>query len=427
MSYSSPFDTFVFEGFEFDRTSGLLTFRYSFDGKRAFSEHTRFDVPSDFNEEAFERAAFLAFVLAGVSYYKCYPTRKMTFATHRISPVQAEFFNTVYRDGLSQFVYENGLSPDDIGTFEASIETPPVAIEYDGTGILALQSGGKDSLLLACMLEQKGRQFTPWYLSQAASHPQILDTIGGELLTPKRELDKDALAAAISDGALNGHVPVTFINLAYALVDAVLHGQDMVLAAIGQEGEEPHAYIGDYPVRHQWSKTWQAEQLFAGYVHDFVSPVLRVGSPLRGFSELKIAELFVEYAWDRYGHTFSSCNVANYKQGQGNDRLVWCGHCPKCANSFLLLAPFVTEAELTGIFGKNLFGESDLTDTFKGLLGVDNVMKPFECVGETEELRRGYWLARGNGYSPLPFDVPKSDFDRDVLGPHQSWTDQMIQ
>jgi hypothetical protein len=32
-----------------------------------------------------------------------------------------------------------------------------------------------------------------------------------------------------------------------------------------------------------------------------------------------------------------------------------------------------------------------------------------------------------NGYTPLPFDVPTSDFDKDVLGDSQAWASQMIQ
>lgn len=171
---------------------------------------------------------------------------------------------------------------------------------------------------------------------------------------------------------------------------------------------------------HQWSKTWGAEQLFAEYVQRYISPDIHVGSPLRQYSELKIAELFVERAWDRFGHRFSSCNVANYRQGADNTELAWCGECPKCANSYVLFAPFLPSGELQSIFGgKDLFASPSLVDVFKGLLGIDGVMKPFECVGEVDELRSAYHTAQARGYTPLPFEVPVSHFDREYEYPAQ--------
>mgnify|MGYP007026543220 FL=1 len=200
----------------------------------------------------------------------------------------------------------------------------------------------------------------------------------------------------------------------------------MVLAAIGHEGEEPHVYIGDYPVTHQWSKTWPAEQIFQHYVSNNIATI-HVGSPLRGMSELKIAELFVEYGWGKYSRSFSSCNVGNYKLDHDNTELKWCGNCPKCANSYLLFSAFVEPNDLVQLFGGNLFEKESLIDDFKGLLGIDDVMKPFECVGEIDELRKAYGLALLRGYRPLPFDVPTSDFDKDRVYPSQAWATEMIQ
>lgn len=427
MSYQSPYREFVFERYDFDKSSGILTLEYSFDGTLRFVERVHFDAVQTYDETVFEQAAFMAFVLAGVSYYKCYPTKQVRFNGYDVTPEQATFFSNVYFHGLSQFVYENGLSPDDIAVFEPTTDGSARLTPYAGKGTIVLQSGGKDSLLLARLLEERRIDFSPWYISQVANHPAILDRVHGTLITPRREIDRATLAAEQPNGALNGHVPVTFITLSYALIDAVLRGKNTVLAAIGREGEEPHAYIGDYPVMHQWSKTWPAEQLFADYVRSFISPELRVGSPLRGLSELKIAELFVEHAWREFGHSFSSCNVANYKQGHDNAHLAWCGDCPKCANSFLLFAPFVEKDELVEVFGKDLFADTALTETFKGLLGVDGIMKPFECVGETDELRKAYHLAIENGHTPLAFDVPPSDYDKDAVTAAQPWASQMIQ
>jgi hypothetical protein len=115
-------------------------------------------------------------------------------------------------------------------------------------------------------------------------------------------------------------------------------------------------------------------------------------------------------------------------QGNDNTELKWCGECPKCANSFLLFAPFVPADELKSLFnGQDLFEKPMLQETFKGLLDIDGVMKPFECVGETAELRLAYHMAEDRGYGKLSFDVPESDFDYQHEYDAQAWARQMIQ
>ena len=131
-----------------------------------------------------------------------------------------------------------------------------------------------------------------------------------------------------------------------------------------------------------------------------------IGSLLENMNELEIAEEFAEKCWEKYGEKFSSCNVANYKQGEDNKALKWCGKCAKCANSYLLFCPYVAFNEQEKIFGRDLFLDPEMTEIFKGLLGIDGVMKPFECVASIGELRWAYHH-RLSGYGELPFEVPE--------------------
>jgi hypothetical protein len=407
---------FIFDGYEFDVATNTAVFKYRFPEKNlTYTETIVFksgDVP--YSQEALVRALDLSHVLTGVSYYKAFPTSEVEFTNGGVDGWQADFFNKVYQEGLSQYAYENELTRDDLAKFVASMETPPLpAAVYDGRGIVSMQSGGKDSLLVATLLDKSNTDYTPFYISSSNGYPAILDSLKEPLVLAQRKLDREGLRRASSLGGKNGHVPVTYIAMSYALVQAILLGKNTVLVAIAHEGEEPHGWIGDLPVNHQWSKTWQAEQLFAEYVRRYISPDIIVGSPLRRYSELKVSQLFADHAWPQFGKEFSSCNVANYKQGANNSKLTWCGQCPKCANSYLLFAPFINKNELQARLGGELFTKPELVDTFKGLLGVDGIMKPFECVGEVEELRRAYRLAVANGYAPLPFEVPLSDFDMD--------------
>ncbi len=416
--------TFVFESYRYDAELKHALFSYRFDDGRRFEERIQFHSAGEYDSDTLERALFLSFLLIGTSYYKTFPTTDVVFEKGTIDSWQADFLNNIYQEGLSQFAFENNLTRHDLAQFTASNEPSPTAIEYLGKGKLVLQSGGKDSLLTVSLLNDAHEVYTPWYLSSSAHHPKVLDELGQPLVVAERIIDREALRDAQADGAKNGHVPVTYIVQSIALIQAILLGKNEVLVSIAHEGEEPHAMIGDLPVSHQWSKTWQAEQAFADYIERYISPDIHLGSPLRRYSELRVAELFVMHAYEKFGHRFSSCNRANYQQGADNSELHWCGECPKCANSFLLFAPFLDAEELKSLFaGQDLFEKPLLQETFKGLLGIDGVMKPFECVGEVEELRSAYHTAQAKGgYKAVSFDVPEASFDYLKEYPAQDWS-----
>lgn len=413
---------FIFKAYGYDHASGTAHFTYAFENGPTFTEQITLQTAGDYNTEAFDRALQLAFLTVGTSYFKTFPTPEAHFEGIHLDAWQASFVNEVYQEGLSQFAFENELQRSDLLQVSGEGDAPQ-AVSYQGDGVLALQSGGKDSLLTASLLRDQNKAFTPWYVSSSDYHPAVLDDLGEPLVIARRTIDKDALSSAAAEGAKNGHVPVTYIVQSFALLQAILLGKQDVLVSIAHEGEEPHATIGDLRVTHQWSKTWHAEERFSEYVRRYISPDLRIGSPLRALSELRVAELFVQHAWENYGRRFSSCNRANYAQGANNTELTWCGECPKCANAFLLFAPFLPADELKDVFaGQDLFAKPLLEETFKGLLGIDGIMKPFECVGEIDELRSAYHRAQEKGgYATLPFDVPVAHFDHLAEYPAQDW------
>jgi hypothetical protein len=427
---------FRFVGYSFDPESRQASFKYAYDNINFCEELILESIEPDYNRQVFDRALFLAWILAGTSYWKTLHSRKVELGTGNLDAWQADFFNKVYQEGMGQFAFENSLTRDQLAHFtpntsEADSKNKNDALSYGGDGIIALQSGGKDSLLTASLLLENNQDFTPWYVPYSGSYPEVLNELdSNKLRLARRKIDTMTLRHTSEKGGLNGHVPVTYIIMSYALLDAIATNKKSVLVSIGHEGEEPHDQIGDLPVNHQWAKTWQAEQDFADYVRQYISPDLQIGSPLRGCSELKIAELFAEHAWLRFGNKFSSCNLGNYKQGHNNTQLGWCGECPKCANSFLLFAPFIEPVELKSVFnGKNLLRDDNLQGVFKGLLGVDGVMKPLECISEVDELRLAYHIARDRwpdaGYE-LSFDVPNSNFDYGMTYTRQSWVKSIL-
>ena len=171
---------FRFVSYEF--SDGEAVFRYG-DESHQYVEKVQFAISEHrYNQAALERALFLAFLLIGTSYYKAFPTRSVAFDQGKIDSWQAEFLNHVYQEGLSQYAYENQLAREDLVTFVATVEKQEEAVDYSGRGALSLQSGGKDSLLVATGLKMRGVDYSPWYVTSGDRYPLLLDELGAPVL-----------------------------------------------------------------------------------------------------------------------------------------------------------------------------------------------------------------------------------------------------
>ena len=411
---------FKFVGYKFDKEKYIATFNYLDDKNNLkYTEKVRFQKNFEYDtslNRILGRALELCFLLIGTSYYKAHPTSRVEVNVP-IDAFKAHFLNVVYQDGLSQFAFENNLTRRNLAHFVPNFSEKMISmpLPYPKGGVLALQSGGKDSIVTATLLNYAKKDWSALYVGSSENYPRVLEELDVPLERIVRHVDIAGLGKAEAvEGYMNGHVPVTYILMSLAVVQAILDRKSYVITSIGHEGEEPHSIIadakyGDLAVNHQWSKTFIAEKYFADYIHRYISADFEVGSLIRGYSELRISEIFAKECWERYGRKFSSCNVANYRQKNNNSKLTWCGDCAKCANSYLVFAPFVPQKELKRLFGrKDLFVKPELVDEFKGLLGVDGEKKPFECVGEINELRQAYEM-KLPGYANLPFEVPKND------------------
>lgn len=401
---------------------------YSFDSQIHFTEKIQFfNKVDEYNEELLQRVCEYVFLVAGTSYYKLFPTDSFDVKDIKLNQQQALQLNRLYYGGLSQFVYENKLDPSCLAKFSASEENN-LPIEYTGEGILLMQSGGKDSLLSTELLLKAGHDFTMFHVSTTGKYPQFLDEVGKSVVVAKRTVDIPEIKRQIARGGLNGHIPFSGLFAGFALVQAVLLNKSIAVASIETSSEEPNTVMSNgFEVNHQYSKKYEVELGLQDYLHSSVSSNLNYGSVLRPFNEVKIGELFAKYSWPKYKNKFSSCNLANYKQGEDDGNLTWDGDCPKCANSFLLFAPFVSKDELLSIFnGKNLLQSEDMKDTYRELLDLSDI-KPMECVGTFEEMQHAYHLALNKDADyDLGFNVPVPDFDVDSLHDHQAMFDELI-
>ena len=181
---TSKYKQFRFESYDFDMSDGSLNLKYSYDGEREYRERIIFDLPEDtdgINKEVLDAVCFYTFVVAGSSYYKSFLVPEFVMIDGDIDYWQADFFNMIYRGGLSQFIYENELSPDQIAKFSGDESTAHHPQDYDGAGVLMMQSGGRDSLLTSELMKQAKNEFTSWHMSTTGKYPPVLDELGAVL------------------------------------------------------------------------------------------------------------------------------------------------------------------------------------------------------------------------------------------------------
>jgi UDP-N-acetyl-alpha-D-muramoyl-L-alanyl-L-glutamate epimerase len=207
-----------------------------------------------------------------------------------------------------------------------------------------------------------------------------------------REIDGQLLRSA-ELGFLNGHVPVTGILSAIAVMAALLDGRDAVVMSNEWSASVATLQVGGRPINHQYSKSMEFEAGFRRVLADALGGRVAYFSALRPFTELWVARKFAELT--QYHSTFRSCNRAFHIDPAARlDH--WCGRCDKCCFIDLILAPFLPAGDLRQIFGgAEPLADPSLADRFRALLGTSAASKPFECVGEIGECRAAAVLAAG--------------------------------
>jgi UDP-N-acetyl-alpha-D-muramoyl-L-alanyl-L-glutamate epimerase len=224
---------------------------------------------------------------------------------------------------------------------------------------------------------------------------QVVRVTGLPVVGVVRHLDPQLLEPAGVTGFLQGHVPVTGIISALAVLAATGLGYDAVVLSNERSASSGNLVVGDQVVNHQYSKSWAFESEFAGVLARALGERPRVFSLLRPFSEVWVAKRFARLT--DYHQTFRSCNRAfPIEVSKRLDR--WCGECDKCCFIDLVLAPFLTRVELEAIFdGREPLSRPDLFHRFAVLVGLSEDPKPFECVGEVGECRAAAVLAAQRG------------------------------
>jgi hypothetical protein len=402
---------FRYESFSTDADSGLLICRYSVGG-RSFTERVTLPGGPSWNSDAVRAAARWVFLLAGVSYYKTVAPPVIDLGETALTAREREFLRQFYLEGLGEFAYRNNLdlsglriegpTAPDPAPVPRSALTKPIVREMPTDGVaegslraLVPFGGGVDSIVSVEMIRQKADVALfvvnrPGDRFDAIEKPAAVT--GLPVVRAGREIDPQLLRSA-ELGFLNGHVPVTGIISAIAVLAAALDGRDAVVMSNEWSASVPTLEHKGHPVNHQWSKGAAFEAAFRDILAATAAPMPEYFSALRDRTELWIAERFAELT--QYHSTFRSCNRAFHIDTKRRmDH--WCGQCDKCCFIDLILAPFMSADALAAVFAADGGGPEPLTDPalapkFRTLLGSGT--KPFECVGEVNECRAAVLLA----------------------------------
>lgn len=392
----SPYNSFRFVSYEFDRSSGEVFLRYAFDDVVQFEEKLFFEVPEggfpEDRDDAIDRALFGLHLIGGISYYKAYCPSEIKVESGVLSKKESDFWNEVYTRGLGEFFYQNNLSFKDLVQFPFSDEVTAVSYDAKGGGRFVPIGGGKDSLVTIEKLKAAGKSMTLFSLKKNALVQKLVEVVDEDQVIVERKLDA-TLFDLNEKGAYNGHIPISAYIAFLSVFSAIIYKKKDIILSNEQSANFGNVVFDGVEINHQYSKSLDFERSFQNYVTHSISPDVHYFSLLRPYSELKITQLFS--AHEKYFSTFTSCN-RNFKVNQDADVEQWCCQCPKCAFVFAMLAAFVSKEKVVGIFKKDLFDQEDLLQLFKDLMGGGN-NKPFDCVGEPGEVIAAFSLAHERG------------------------------
>ncbi|NNF55994.1 MAG: hypothetical protein HKN03_16330 [Acidimicrobiales bacterium] len=375
---------FHIEGFSADPGTGAVALRYSFAATAASPQPSRFTeriqlppTPAGARvSSGFDAAARILLLLAGVSYFK---SQAPTTIVVEVATTMAErtLTEAVYDHGLREFAYTNDLPIPLPIRFQWSgglvqDARPSASIDEIGRPLVPF-GGGKDSTVVLSLLPEA----TPLTINGTTTHATVAHVLGHQLLSVTRKLDR--LDELTSPNRLNGHIPITAIVSSISVLLAAAASYTSVVMANEAAASEPTLWSGPEPVNHQWSKGADFEALFVAALAA-AGIEIRYFSLLRQIGEPEIIALLARQT-AALPHLIS-CNRAFSGRTAGGENEApqrWCGECPKCLFTFLLLATELPPDVLVPIFGSDLLNRPQLADGFAALWSEQ---KPFECVGE---------------------------------------------
>ena len=403
ISYRKQFKKFVYESFNINITATNIEISYNFnlDNKYFFRPLISIPLKPFIREDKLldEKMANIAFnigMVELVSYWKAACPKEIIIKPFFLDEEQIKWWKNLYFKGLGEFFYLNSIqtSLDDFVEIISLSEDTPMKLSFDAEdSVIIPVGGGKDSIVTIELLSEYGKDNLLLILNPRNACTQTASIAGyddSKIIIVKRLIDP-VLLKMNDEGFLNGHTPFSSLLAFVSLLCAFITGKKHI--TLSNESSANEATVENTSVNHQYSKSYEFERDFRNYYMKYITNDLNYFSFLRPINELQIAKFFSKY--NQYFTTFRSCN-------SGSKTDSWCGNCPKCLFTYIILSPFIKKGMLKKIFGKDIFNDENLLEIFNQLIGIADT-KPFECVGTIDEVNSALCLHIKNEKDRLPY------------------------
>jgi len=381
--------SFIFDQITIDSIRGNVYFSYILTTDTRtyqFNEKITFPKVNKLNDKdvVVQKMLRAVHIALGMSYWKLFCPKEISFSSYQLSKASADFWNIIYTKGLGEFYFKNAIDYHHLiqFPFNESLQDNPIDCIRKDRSLVGI-GGGKDSIVSACLLQKTGKHFHGFIVETQKKYPvtyEVSKELRIENIIVQRFIDPQLFELNNSGDVFNGHVPISVIYAFLGVLCAYLYNYTNVIVSNERSSDSGNVeYLGEM-INHQWSKSSEFELLLQRFIAQVFTPHIHYFSLLRSLSELQIAQLFIKEK--QFYPIFSSCNRNFTINNPGSN--LWCGRCPKCAFTFILIAAYSSKEEVLDIFGDNYLNKEELVPLFKQMLGSEG-HKPFECVGTPEE------------------------------------------
>ena len=397
-SLRKKYPTFIYDSFSYviQNNDLLITFNFIQSDDIVFKPELVIPFDKSIDPVELEVAIFNIGMIELISYYKACCSPEIIIKAGILTEKQIQFWKKIYFNGLGEFLFTNNIetTPDKLFSIkiDSNREFKSLATKLNDECLIPV-GGGKDSVVTLELLRNEFSDNLPFILNPRNASTESVKTAGYEKFASfQRKLDPKLLELN-KEGYLNGHTPFSALLAFVSTLAALIYKKKNIVLSNENSASEGNINFSGIEVNHQYSKSFEAEKAIHNYISEYIHNDINYFSFLRPIYELKIAEFFSRYEVHFSG--FRSCTV-------GSKKNIWCGNCPKCLFTYIILAPFIPHDEMINIFGEDLLDKKKLETEFIKLLG-DTDIKPFECVGTHREIKAALAKTIKNYTGDLPY------------------------
>lgn len=308
---------------------------------------------------------------------------------------------------LGQWRYVSGnldyKGAEVIGEKISSVPISPIAISPGEVSLLVCNGGGKDSLLMARLLDDKGILFDSFDINyHTVTNPEHQFELNEQhlcgLQNPPSKIHRQYVMESFFNSPVAKLHGVENLEIstvkdyeslplaygAFGILPIILqHKYTMLCYGNEKSSDKEHVRVGNQSINHAWPKTTECEIFYEEYIQEEFIDNLTIFSLIKSLSDVLVYQLLAQKVRGNDIKNVSSCNTEP----------PWCMSCPKCAYVYLSYMAYLKPEQLNDVY--SIFNHQNLLDSpklelyYRQLMGLE-AHNAFECVGEIEETKLAF-------------------------------------